>query len=153
MQRVITCFVLDTLDFCSLSNVQTKTSVLLGNCGYTWICQCQDCPSKEHRLMTEWHGMESWWKTVGVQRKGRWEGLPQRTSIVKDDTREAQQREWITLGAAEVLRSRTLDAFIDNSTGSRSLQVTLGRIWGCRDEKSWKCLIWWELAYSGLPKW
>lgn len=47
---------------------------------------------------------------------------------MKDDTREAQQREWITLGAAEVLRSRTLDAFIDNSTGSRSLQVTLGRI-------------------------
>ena len=61
---------------------------------------------------------------------GRWEGLPQSTSTatVKDDSRETQLREGTTLGAAEVLCSRTLNsrAFIDNSTGMRGSQAALG---------------------------
>lgn len=115
-KRVIMYFVLDTLDFSSLTNIQTKTyGVFLRHCGYRWISQCWDWPRKGYRLITEWHGMESWWRIVDVQRKGRWEGLPRRMSIVKDDTREAQQREWTTLGTAEVLHSRILNSrmFID----------------------------------------
>lgn len=99
--------------------------------------------------MTAWNGVTRGSRR-GAQRKGRKEGLIQRTgmktSVVEDDTRETQQGLWDTVPG--MLDSMV---FIDNSIGTRRMQAALENV-EMRNHDNF-IVMRGEISHIGLSDW